>query len=198
MTANFEPEDAVALQRSIARSEGLNTVSTKIKSYLPLYKHPLPVSDSRFAHEDSLRKILSCKVSFQGIAAITKGDAWALESVYMHNGIAALKGKNGSDPIHLAVQSNSIDCVMVLINIGVDLNAKNSHGFTPLFLANSAGLLKMKKLLIENGAKLTVERIADQEPAGTILDVIPEKGSGRIVNSTLSKYLNQPDKSTLF
>lgn len=51
-----------------------------------------------------------------------------------------LLDKNGSSVVHLAVQMNNIDCLMVLINIGVDLNKKNTLGFTPLYIANAAGI----------------------------------------------------------
>jgi hypothetical protein len=57
----------------------------------------------------------------------------------MHSGNVVLKEKNGSYPIHVAVQLNSIDCVMVLIHIGVDINKTNALGFTPLQLAKSSG-----------------------------------------------------------
>ena len=141
-----EDEANYQLLKSVARSDGLNAREGKIKGYLPLFKHPLPVSDTRYLHEDTLRKILSCKISFQGMAAITRGDAWVLEEVYMRGGPDTLQGKNGSSPIHLAVQMKSIDCIMVLINIGVDLNVVNNMGFTPRFLAHSQQNIQVRCL----------------------------------------------------
>ena len=186
------------LLRSVARSEGLHSTDTKIKGYLPIFKHPLPVSDSRFAHEDILRKILSCKLEYQGMAAITKGDAWVLEEVYMRGGPPILQGKNGSTPIHLAVQMKSIDCIMVLINIGVDLNVVNNMGFTPRFLAHSAQATQIEKLLVENGAKMVLESHFEA-PLTTVLDVVPEKGVGsREIKSSLNEFLFMPSTATQY
>lgn len=50
------------LLKSVARSEGLNAQFEKKKGYLPLFKHPLPVSENRYTHEDILRKVVSCKL----------------------------------------------------------------------------------------------------------------------------------------
>lgn len=52
--------------------------------------------------------------------------------------------KNGFTPLHIAAQLNSIDSVLVLLNIGeiggVDVNSTTLSGFTPLYLARAAGL----------------------------------------------------------
>ncbi len=191
-------QNSFNLLRAIARSEGLNTTDTKIKGYLPLFKHPLPVSDNRHEHEKVLKKVLSCKLEFQAIAAITLGGAWALEEVYMRGGPATLKEKNGSPPLHMAVQMNSIDCIMVLINIGVNLSSVNSMGFTPLFIAHSAGLTQIVQLLRENNAQMFVE--VSEAPAHTVLDVQPEvrKTSSSSKQSNMNSYLNVSDKSTYY
>jgi len=187
-----EDDASYQLLKSVARSDGLNAKEGKIKGYLPLFKHPLPVSDTRYLHEDTLRKILSCKISFQGMAAITRGDAWVLEEVYMRGGPDTLQGKNGSWPIHLAVQMKSIDCIMVLINIGVDLNVVNNMGFTPRFLAHSQQNIQVEKLLAENGALMVIESQFDT-PLRTVLDVVPEKGVGsKEIKSNLHDFLFLP------
>ena len=192
---NLDEDGQYSLLKSVARSDGLNSRNGKTKGYLPLFKHPLPVSDTRFLHEDTLRKILSCRLEYQGMAAITRGDAWVLEEVYMRGGPVTLTGKNGSTPIHLAVQMKSVDCIMVLINIGVDLNVVNNMGFTPRFLAHSASAVQIEKLLVENGALMVLESHYE-EPVQTILDVVPEKGVGSTkIKSKLNDFLNQPSPS---
>jgi hypothetical protein len=191
----LDNDDHYDLLKSVARSEGLNTRDGKTKGYLPLFKHPLPVSDTRFIHEDTLRKVLSCRLQYQGMAAITKGDAWVLEEAYMRGGPVILTGKNGSTPIHLAVQMKSIDCIMVLINIGVDLNVVNNMGFTPRFLAHSASATQIEKLLVENGALMVLEAHYE-EPVRTVLDVVPEKGPG--IKSSINSFLGQPKSSNQY
>lgn len=85
------PEE-MDLMNAIAKGEGLYTVPRftphhSTVHYTPLYKHPLPVSsEARYDHEHNLTRILSAKVPLQGMAAIAKCDAWALEEVYMRHG----------------------------------------------------------------------------------------------------------------
>lgn len=190
--------DEFRLLKAVARSDGLNSRDGKTKGYLPLFKHPLPVSDTRFLHEDTLRKILSCKLEYQGMAAITKGDAWVLEEVYMRGGPVTLTAKNGSTCIHLAVQMKSIDCIMVLISIGVDLNVVNNMGFTPRFLAHSAGATQIELLLVENGALMVLESHY-QEPVQTVLDVLPQRGVGSVpIKSTLNGFLQLPEDAKMY
>lgn len=105
-----------------------------------------------------------------------------------------VQDKSGHYPIHLAVQTNSIDCVMVLLRIGVDVNVVSRHGYTPLFLAKANNLKHIESLLIENKAVMTILPAGDP-PDATILDAIPEtrtKDKKKI--SALEDLLNMPSK----
>ena len=111
----------------------------------------------------------------KGIAAISKSDAWVLEEVYMRNDKACLGDKYGAAPLHVAVQKNDIDCVLVLINIGVEMSPVNAMGDTPLFLAKSLGHIHLVKILQENKAML-YNTPGDIIPySGTVLDCDPER-----------------------
>lgn len=170
----YSPEE-IELLNSIARSEGLHNHRQVPRTiYTPILKHPLPISERRFDHENVLRRVLSCKPAFQGMAAISQGDAWTLEEVYMRGGPVTLSPKNGNHPIHLAVQMKSTDCVMVLINMAVDLNAVNSLGYTPLFLAHACSTKDIIKLLADNHAKMHVDTNAHIPLSRSVLDVYPE------------------------
>jgi hypothetical protein len=199
------------LLRAIARSEGLQNGThdnPKVpavgnRKYFPILKHPLPVSITRYDHENALRKVMSTPIEYQGIAAITLGDAWALEEVFMRSGNVVLKEKNGSYPIHVAVQLNSIDCVMVLIHIGVDINKTNALGFTPLQLAKSSGHTQMETLLLQHKARLNFDADAEKVINNkTVLDVVPERHSSSVRTKSSSSRLNEfnslPVKSTFF
>lgn len=171
---DYTPEE-IELLNSIARSEGLHNHRLLSRTvYTPLLHHPLPVSDRRYQHENILRRVMSCKPSFQGMAAISQGDAWTLEEVYMLGGPVTLSPKNGNYPIHLAVQMKNIDCVMVLINIGVDLNVVNGLGYTPLYLAHMGGSHEIIKLLTENHALMRVDTNSHVPICKNGLDVYPE------------------------
>lgn len=164
------------LLEAIASSEGLNSRSKPKIVYTPLYKHPLPASDKRFLHEENLKQILSARVPLQGISAVAKGDAWTLEEVYMRHGMDAMKDRNGTTPLHLAVQMNNVDCCMVLVNIGVDLNAPNLLGYTPLYVADLNKFQEISKLLRDHNASLKSSKIA-VNPGQSPLDVVPERRS---------------------
>lgn len=173
-----------ALLDSIAKSEGLQSSSVPKVTYTPLYRHPLDVSEKRFAHEENLRKILSSKVAYQGITAVAKGDAWTLESVYMRHGMACLCDRHGTTPLHLAVQMNNLDCVMVLANINVDLNIPNLLGYTPLYVAKLNGYDDIERFLVERKASLKPSTVT-VHPTTTVLEVIPERQSSN--SQTTSK-----------
>ncbi len=182
-----DDEDSYNLLVSIARSEGLKATYGKQKSYVPLFRHPLPVSDTRFIHENVLVRVLSCKIEEQAVAAISLNCAWSLEEVFMRGGPSVLKN---SFPIHAAVQANSVDCIMVLLNIGIDLNGVNNLGFTALALARSLGRLHIVKLLEENHAKMFEDQ--ETQPAQTGLEVYPESRVKQAKNTKLNSFLNLP------
>lgn len=175
------------LLESIAKSEGLQSRSVPKVTYTPLYRHPLDVSEKRFAHEENLRKILSSKVAFQGITSVAKGDAWTLESVYMRHGMACLGDRHGTTPLHLAVQMNYLDCVMVLANIGVDLNIPNLLGYTPLYVAKLNGFHDIDRFLMERKACLKPSTVT-VNPTTTVLEVIPERQSTNQSKPPASQY----------
>ena len=79
---------------------------------------------------------------------------------------------NGFTPLHIASQQNGFDCVMVLLNIGVDVNVPTVAGLTPLYLAHAAGSTQCYSLLSEHKAKLIHD--SQVKLAGsTVLDPAP-------------------------
>jgi hypothetical protein len=171
-----DDEEYLRLMVAVAKSEGLNVKKGKnaVPTYTPIFKHPLPISEHKFYHENNLKRIMSCKKEFQAIAAISQCDGWVLEEVYMRGGKEVLGEKNGNTPLHMAIQMGSIDCLLVLMNIGVDVNKVNSLGFTPLQIAVSKGEKHIEKLLREHGARLE-PAIEDQAPDVTVLEIHPEQ-----------------------
>ncbi len=189
--------EELSLLYSIAKSEGLNK-GYKTPLYHPIYKHPLPVSEHRYDHENHLRRILSCKIPFQGMAAITKGDAWSLEEVYMRNGKDCLADRDGVPPLHVSVQLNQLECVQVLLNIGVDINEANQYGYTPLRVAKVNGLKDIVDLLIQFEAKEFAE-VTDEAPSTTVLEVYPEQNFGKMKKEIYQKRnVNQVSKSSRY
>lgn len=132
---NIETEEGiVALERAIARGESIAITGNAVVKYSPLFRHPLPVSEHRYKHEATLRRCLSTLLDKQAAAAVTMKNAWVLEEVYMRGAPVDVPNLNGFTPLHLAVQGNDFECMMVLFNIGVDCNAETVSGITPLYL----------------------------------------------------------------
>lgn len=155
-------EEDLQLLRDIARGDALTNPPpskslVKKKNlppkFIPLYKHPLPLSNNRHKHETNLRKILSCALEKQALGAISIGDAWVLEEVYIRGAPVELKDGNGFTPLHIACQLNNFNAVMVLLNIEVDINALSVSGATPLYLAYAANARQCITLLEEASAK---------------------------------------------
>jgi ankyrin repeat protein len=60
---------------------------------------------------------------------------------------------NGSTPLHLAAQSSEIDCLAILLNLGVNTEASDAHHRTPLHIATkNPGGYNSAKLLLAYGA----------------------------------------------
>lgn len=147
-------EDTTNLLRAIAKSTSVVSPGQSRMGYKALYRHPLTVSKHRFEHEVVLNRIMSCPLHKQAAAAIVSRDAHSLEEVFIRGAPVDIADPiNGFTPLHLAVQLGSLECVMVLLNIGVDVNAASSSGATPLFLSGSQGMTEVKALLLERGAK---------------------------------------------
>jgi ankyrin repeat protein len=62
----------------------------------------------------------------------------------------------GWKPVHFAVQGG-IQCLRILLRGGIDIEAADNEGHSPLFLAASFGNFSAVKLLVENGAELDTE-----------------------------------------
>lgn len=186
-------EDQLDLLVAIASGKPIRKkaeVSRHVARYAPIYRHPLPVSDRRFFHEMTLNRVLCAKIEDQAAAAVSLGDPWVLEEIYMRGAPVEVPGESGYRPIHLAVQKNQFECIMVLIGIGVDINVVTVSGVTPLYMARAAGATQAMDVLIEKGAKLIIDpmRIA---PGVTVLEVDKPVR----IEDKVSKYVGLPTKN---
>ena len=168
--------------------------------YLPLMKHPLPLSLHRGAHESVLRRVLACKPEHQAISAVTLRDAWVLEEVYMRGARVDIPDKAGFTPLHIAATLNLFEVLMVLFHIGVDVNATTFQGNTPLYLAKPAGATQAIQLIEENGGKVSVEH-GRLGPGADILDIrvpYPNPKYGGSVINLQSECIHMPNDHLTF
>lgn len=63
-----------------------------------------------------------------------------------------MRDRDGHAPLHLAVESGSLETVELLIDSGVDVNAKSKSGATPLDMAQAMGYDGISRLLSRKGA----------------------------------------------
>ena len=188
--------DQLRLLKACAKSEPMTAMSaTRPQRYQPIFKHPLPVSDHSADHDANLRRARCCALPRQVAAAVTFGDAWVLEELFMQGAPIDTKDKNGFTPLHLAVQMNSFESVMVLLICGVDVNATTLSGVTPLYLAVSAGASEAASVLRENGGLMEVDFSGQGHPIQALDVTLPT------YNSSLDGFdalLGMPKRHTLY
>ena len=59
---------------------------------------------------------------------------------------------DGRTALHIAVEHGFIEIVKKLYGYGLDINAKNNNGITPLMIARERGHNDIINFLIDNGA----------------------------------------------
>ena len=129
------------------------------------------------------------------------GDAWVLEEMYMRGAPIDYIDSSGFSPIHLAVQINNFECVMVLIKMGADVNAQTLAGTTPLFLARAAGARETEQVLIEAGGVMQVMNPNEVPPMG-ILEHSPRGKANNLQGNDMMKWADEqmgsPSRYTMF
>ncbi|MBF7073950.1 ankyrin repeat domain-containing protein [Glaciecola sp. MH2013] len=68
-----------------------------------------------------------------------------------------VKGNFGEYPLHVAVLSNNLDFVEVLLISKADINQKGEHGYAPLHESIEQENFEITKFLVEQGADLEIE-----------------------------------------
>lgn len=167
---NYQLMMSIARGVPLKQQDRRNAVhKDKLRDYSPIYKHPLPMSENWAHFQAVLHRVMSCKLDDQCRAAVTLNNAWVLEDAFMAGAPADIQDVNGFAPIHIACQQNSYECLMVLLNIGVDINIPTVSGLTPLYMAHAASSTQCYKLLLEHNAKL-VHELQLQLKGATVLD----------------------------
>jgi len=64
-------------------------------------------------------------------------------------------GSNTQATMKRAIEKNNLEAIRILLRKGIDLEATDGNGITPLFLAVGNNNVEAAKLLIENGAEVT-------------------------------------------
>ncbi|KZV67587.1 ankyrin, partial [Peniophora sp. CONT] len=91
-------------------------------------------------------------------------------------------------PLHLAAKNGDIDSVRSLLDSGVDLEALDADGSTPLFLAAERGYIAVASLLVDRGANVHVHcESAILHSSQSVLQVASEGGHSEVVHLLLRR-----------
>ena len=172
MSSEEYTDDEMYLMKCVLRGEPLvkKTPGISTKKIAPIFKHPLPVSERRFGHEQMYRNVCTHAADKQVVSAVTLGNAWVLEQVLMDGAPIDVRDINGFCPIHIAARNNDFECMMVLINFGADINAQTISGITPLYMARAAQAIQVVELLESQNAVLEFGSHRSL-PGATVLEV---------------------------
>lgn len=96
----------------------------------------------------------------------------------------------GQRAIHAAIDNGQIDCFRVLLRAGTDIDAPNSHGFTPLMSACRASSMgEEKSALCIEMVRMLLEEGADPEPrsydGSTALHIAASMGNAELIDILL-------------
>lgn len=149
---------------------------------------------ARYHHERLLKRILTSSFDKQVLAAITLNDAWCLEECYLRGAPVDVIDRCGVTPLHLAAQLDRVDCCMVLVNIGVDVNASKLDGMTPIGLAIASKSERCIRYLHELGARENATKMSTRRTAAsTVLESDSLPKTSKATNE-LAKYQNLPHR----
>lgn len=96
----------------------------------------------------------------------------------------------GPNALSIAISKNDKDLVKDLIYLGADVNAKNSNGTIPIFLAASVDSPEIMDLLIENGADVNLKNQKGETP----LHIASQKNNAKVILTLLSHMANINEK----
>ena len=172
----------------IARDSKLRPITV---NYTMVFKHPLPIGgkESRLENDVAFRAINHLPADRRCWRAITVDRPWCLEELYLQGFPLMTPNGDGLTPLHLACHLGHSQCVQVLVNAGVDVNAETIAGVTPLCSAIAAGNHHLLPTLVQAGAvKRKLKKLSGHR---TILDVAADR-MGRSVQHDLAAEHKRP------
>ena len=86
------------------------------------------------------------------------------------------KDENGMTPLHIAADSEQLDCVKLLVQKGAPLNTQDNDGQTPLYISALCDSEEVALFLVEKGADVSIGDESGETPAqATSLASLAEK-----------------------
>ena len=155
-----------------------NIYASHFTKFKPLFSHPLPTSQPRFDAERMMKKLNNMPRDQRTAAAASWGLAWCIEELYMQGCSVSIANNTGYTPLHIAARFDFVDCVQVIVNIGlepsskVDINAETKSFLTPLRVAISSNSVNCARALASKGGVEWIKRPLEGYRSVTDVDAV--------------------------
>lgn len=87
-----------------------------------------------------------------------------ISEVFGRGGSVNITDKYGSTPLHIAVRTERMNWVQILLNNRADINAADNQGYTPLYHAAQFNDVDYVTILLNNGANVNITDNLGQTP----------------------------------
>jgi ankyrin repeat protein len=97
--------------------------------------------------------------------AVASGDLTGLRKLRAKAEMFNSLNENGLAPLHVAALRADAACVSLLLNLGANVDQRDSRGATPLFVAAHAGHVEVARVLLQRGASPSAPSVDGLTPS---------------------------------
>jgi len=170
-----------------------NGISGQALNQTALCSHATPLDTAaKHSHAEAAAVLVEAGARHSIIAAAASGDASTIDSSIVSGAALDSVGDDGNSALHTAVlhchESSHHAVIHALVRAGVDVNARNCLGHTPLFLATGPNKAAAQDLLRSLGAKLTIFEAAVIGDVAAIEEFVANGGDVNMRDTLLGRY----------
>jgi ankyrin repeat protein len=122
-------------------------------------------------HDGLIEESVLKKLVAAGIVEPAEQGPWEVNALMLASGIS--RRRSAAAPLLEEEETRALEAVKVALEMGVDINAKDSLGLTALHAAAFVGANRIVQYLVENGADINARDISGQTPLQKALNIKP-------------------------